>query len=316
MDVVKTEVCEILGVEYPILCGGMVWVSDASLASAVSEAGGLGVIAAASFTNLDDLREEIRKVRSATKKPFGVNFPIFYPQIESWIDTGLEEGIKICVTSAGPPERFTEKLKNAGCIVLHVAPTPRLAKKAEDAGVDIVIAEGIEAGGHNSPFEIPTFTLIPQIVDTISIPVVAAGGIYDARGFVAAIALGAKGIQMGTRFILTKECTVHENFKNAILKAGPEDTILLGRTFRRPTRCLLNKLAQELSDLELKGERNSVQADVVGPAKKRKAIIEGDIEDGLVMTGQVAGGISEIKSVKQVIDEIVDGARNYILKRS
>lgn len=303
----KTDVCELLNIEYPIICGGMIWASDAYLASAVSNAGGLGLLAAASLGGAEALRKEIELTRSMTDGTFGVNIPLMYPGAEELIETCIEEKVKVFVTSAGSPKRYTGRLKESGARVIHVSPSAKLAKKADEAGVDAIIAEGTEAGGHNSPDEITTMVLVPQVVDAVKVPVIAAGGMADARGFVAARALGAKGIQMGTRFIATKECRAHEKFKDAIINAGEADTVLTGRKLHSPVRIIKNKLADDILNAEMSGKPIEEIMEFIGPGRSHAAIIDGDIEGGSPMSGQISGMIREIISVKEVIDLIVEG---------
>jgi enoyl-[acyl-carrier protein] reductase II len=231
--VFKTELTKCLNIEYPIILGGMVWICMHELCAAVSEAGGLGVLAGGSMTT-DELKGEMKRVRENTKRPFGINIPLLRPDAEDLIDVSIEGGAAAIATSAGNPKRFTKKIKDAGLTVLHISPTVTLAKKAEEAGVDIIVAEGFEAGGHNGFDEIGTMALIPQVVDSVSIPVVAAGGIADARGFVAALTLGASGVQMGTRFVATHEARAHKNFKDAILTVTDTGTIVTARTLGPP----------------------------------------------------------------------------------
>ncbi len=311
-----TEVCDILGIRYPILLGGMVWVSNWRLASAVSEAGGLGVIAGGSCLSADELKEEIRKTRDNTDKPFGVNIPIMNPNSPWMVDVCLEENVPAIITSAGNPKTYAEKIKSTGIKFLHVVATPRQGQKVEEAGADIIVAEGIEAGGHDSPMEITTFVLIQRITELVKTPVVAAGGIATGRALVAALALGAKGVQMGTRFILTPECEVHENFKKALLEATEEQVVLTARSVGHPVRCLRNKLAEEILEWERKGASDAELMEKIGPGRSRKAAREGDVEEGTVMTGQCVGLVKEIKPVKEVIEEIINEAHAVLSRLS
>ncbi len=306
-SLLHTEVCEILNIRYPILMGAMVWISEAELVAAVSNAGGLGVIASAHLT-VEELGERILKTKELTDKPFGVNIPLLVPLSAEKADLCIGEEVFAVVTSAGNPEKLTPKLKREGRRVLHVAPSVRLAKKAEDAGVDIVVAEGVEAGGHNSPYEVTTMALIPQVVDALDIPVVAAGGIGDARGFVAARALGAKGVQMGTRFAATEECAAHPSYKEALLRAKDVDTVITGRSADSPVRVLRNKFAEVLLRLEAKELSPDDFHEIVGAGRTKAALRDGDFDNGSPMAGQVAGLIQEILPVKTVIREMVEGA--------
>lgn len=303
-----TRVCTLLGIRYPIIEGGMAWVSDAALAAAVSNAGGLGQIAAGSTADKESLREEIRKARERTAEPFGINVPLISPGAEWMIRTAIEEEIPVITTSAGSPARFTKMIKEQKIRVIHVVPSVRLARKAEEAGVDAVVAEGIEAGGHDSSDEITTMVLIPQVVDAVNIPVIAAGGIADARGFVAARALGAEGIQMGTRFVVTNESRAHPNFKRAILDAPENGTVLTARTIGHPVRALRNPFAEQVVEMEKKGLHEADIFEFIGPGRTRQATLEGDVVEGSVMAGQIAGMIREEKSVEGVIRDIIEGA--------
>jgi len=311
-----TRVCSLLGIRYPIIEGGMAWISDAALAAAVSNAGGLGQIAAGSLSDEGALRREIEKARELTDKPIGINIPLISPGAEWMIEVVIDEGVSIITTSAGSPSRFTRKIKEHGLRVIHVVPSARLAKKAEDAGVDAVVAEGIEAGGHDSADEITTMVLIPQVVDRVKIPVIAAGGVADARGFVAARALGAEGIQMGTRFVVTRECRAHDKFKRAIIDAEENSTVLTARTIGHPVRALRNPFADKVIEMERRGIDAAEIFEFIGPGRTRSASIDGDIIEGSVMAGQVAGMINEEKSVEMVIRDIIEGSQEIVKKLS
>ena len=239
----NNPVCKLLGIKIPIIQGGMVWVSGGRLAGTVSKEGGLGLVGAGSM-KLDILEAQIKKAQGITSNPIGINLPLLYAGVDKQIELALKPGIKIFFTSGGSPKKFTKFLKDAGCTVVHVTSTPLLAKKCEDAGVDAVVAEGFEAGGHNGRDELTTMVLIPQVVDAVKIPVIAAGGIADARGIAAAFALGAQGVQIGTRFIATKEASAHSNFKEAVKNAGPADTMLSMKELV-PVRLLKNKFYDE-----------------------------------------------------------------------
>lgn len=303
----KTELCDILGIEYPIIQGGMVWVSYSELCAAVSEAGGLGILAGGSMT-ADVLRQEIRLVKARTVNPFGVNVPIVRPNADDLVKVSIEEGVNIISTSAGNPKKFTQKIHDAGLKVIHVSPSATLATKAAEAGVDAVVAEGIEAGGHDGFEEITTMALVPQVVDKVGIPVIAAGGIADSRGFIAALALGAKGVQMGTRFAATQEAQGQPSFKDAILNASDTGTVITARRLS-PVRCVRNKLAEKILDAEKRCASLDELFKLIGEGRSRRATMEGDIEEGTIYCGQIAGLISELKSAKEVITEIIEGAR-------
>ncbi len=304
----KTELCDLLGIEYPIIQGGMVWVSYSDLCAAVSEAGGLGILAGGSMT-IDELREQIGLVKSKTKKPFGVNIPIARPDSDGLIGVSIEEGVNVVFTSAGNPKRFTQKIHDAGLKVIHVSPSATLATKAADAGVDAVVAEGTEAGGHDGFEEITTMALIPQVVEKLDVPVIAAGGIADSRGFVAALALGASGVQIGTRFAATHEASAHSNFKNAILNANDTGTVITGRRLG-PTRCVRNKLTETIIAAENKGASPEELFQLIGMGRSQRATVDGDVEEGTIYCGQIAGLIAELKSAKEVITEIIEGAES------
>lgn len=306
----RTEVCDLFGIEYPIIQGGMVWVSYHALCAAVSEAGGLGILAAGSMT-IDELRKEIRLVKSKTKRPFGINVPIAKPESGELIDVAIEEGVHVISTSAGNPKRFTGRIQDAGLKVIHVSPSPTLAVKAAEAGVDAVAAEGIEAGGHDGFEEITTMALIPQVVEKLDIPVIAAGGIADSRGFVAALALGAKGVQIGTRFAATPEAMGHPKFKESILKANDTGTVITGRQIG-PTRCVRNKLAEEIIEKERSGISPQDLLKFIGPGRSRLASTQGEVEEGTIYCGQIAGLISELKSARDVVEEIIKGAEALV----
>ncbi len=302
----RTEICDLLGIEYPIIQGGMVWVSYHALCAAVSEAGGLGVLAGGSMMP-EELRQEIKLVKEKTKKPFGVNIPIVYPHSEALVNVSIEENVNVVATSAGNPKRFTPGLQDAGIRVMHVSPSVTLGMKAADAGVEAVVAEGIEAGGHDGFDEVTTMTLVPQMVDKLNIPVIAAGGIADSRGFLAAMALGAKGIQIGTRFAATHEALGHGRFKEAILKVDDKGTVITGRSLG-PVRCIRNPFAEKVLGAERKGASPEELLEIIGKDRSKRAATEGDVEDGTVYCGQIAGLIDQLKSVKEVINEILTGA--------
>ncbi len=299
----KTRVCDLLGIEVPIIQGGMVYIATPELAAAVSNAGGLGQLT--SGKDPDALRERIQQTRQLTDKPFGVNIPLLVQQAKDLIDVSIEENVRVIITSAGNPAKFTGYIKEKGPLVCHVVPSVRLAQKAEGSGVDLIVAEGWEAGGHNAYDDVTVMTLIPQVVDAVKVPVVAAGGIADARGVVAAFALGAEGIQMGTRFLMTKECIAHQAFKEAIIGAPDTATVITGRTFG-PTRILKNKLAQDILGWEHQGVASEGILEKLGPGRSQKALLEGDMEEGSPMIGQIAGMITDVISVQEVFDSIIE----------
>jgi enoyl-[acyl-carrier protein] reductase II len=308
----KTEVCDILGIEYPIILGGMVWIGKSDLTAAVSKAGGLGLLGAGGMT-LEEIESECSQVRSKTTKPFGVNIPMVRPDVEDMIEVSINNGAAVIATSSGSPSRFTSKMKERGCKVMHVVPSVKFAKKCAEAGVDIVIAEGIEAGGHDGFDEITTMALIPQVVDAVDIPVVAAGGIADARGLAAAFALGAKGVQMGTRFVATHESAAHQLFKEAILKTADDGTAITGRTTVGPTRSVKNTLTEQIIKAERRGASAEELFDLIGEGRSAMASIEGNIVEGSVYCGQIGGMITDIKSVQEVFDDILSQAK-YVIR--
>ncbi|OGO61465.1 MAG: 2-nitropropane dioxygenase [Chloroflexi bacterium RBG_19FT_COMBO_48_23] len=306
----RTRLCDLLGIEYPIIQGGMVWIANAELAAAVSNAGGLGLISPTAGMSrngdqMENLKKQIKIAKSLTSKPFGVNLPILNnPQIEELVATVIDAKVNVAVTAAGNPALYTSRFKEAGIKVLHVVAAVRHAQSAERRGVDAVIAEGYEAGGHNGLDELTTFTLIPQVVDAVTIPVVAAGGIADARGVVAALALGADGVQMGTLFIATNECVAHPNFKEAILKASDIDTAITGRKLG-PTRVLKNEVATKILEMEAAGASVEELLAFIGSSRSRTGQFEGDMVNGEAYCGSIAGMIKEVKSVGDVIRSII-----------
>ena len=306
-----TRLCDLLGIDYPVIQGGMVWIASAELAAAVSNAGGLGLISpnagmSRNGDQVENLKKQIEIAKGLTSKPFGVNLPILNNhQIEALVDAVIKAGVKVVVTAAGNPALYTSRFKEAGIKVLHLVAAVRHAQSAEKRGVDAVIAEGYEAGGHNGLDELTTLTLVPQVVDAVAIPVVAAGGIADARGVVAALALGAEGVQMGTRFVATRECGAHQNFKDAIVKASDTDTAITGRKLG-PTRILKNEIAAKLLDMEATGASAEELLAFIGSSRSRTGQFEGDLANGEAYCGSIAGMIKEIKSVAEIIRNIVD----------
>jgi len=301
---------ELLKIRYPIIQGGMAWVATGELAAAVSEAGGLGVIGAGSAP-ADVIRKEIQKLKERTDKPFAVNIMLLSPFVDEIVDLVIEERVPIVTTGAGNPGKYIERFKENGVKVIPVVPTVALAKRMERIGVDAVIAEGTEAGGHIG--EIATMALIPQIVDSVKIPVIAAGGIADGRGVIAAFALGAEGVQMGTRFVASTECTAHEAYKNAIIKAGDRDAVVTGRSTGHPVRNLRNSLTRTLDELEKKGAARE-EIEKLAAGGLRKAVVDGDINEGSVMAGQIAALIKEIKPVREIIEDMVNEAAGILKK--
>lgn len=307
---IRTNICKILGIEYPIFQGGMAWVATGELAGAVSNAGGLGIIGAGNAPG-DFVRREIRKVKEITDKPFGVNVMLLSPYLDEIINIIIEERVPVITTGAGNPGKYITDLKNIGCKIIPVVPSVSLAKRMQRLGVDGVIAEGTEAGGHIG--ELSTFVLVPQIVDEIDLPVIAAGGIFDGRGLIASLALGAQAVQIGTRFICTEECTAHSRYKKALIAAGDRDAVVTGRTTGHPVRNLRNKLTRKMEEREKVGITKE-EFEKLGRGALRRAVVEGDIETGSLMAGQTAGMIKKIQPVKEVIDEIINEA-NHIANK-
>lgn len=304
----NTKLCELLGIEYPVIQGGMAWVATAELAAAVSNGGGLGLIAAGGAP-AEVVREQIRKCRTMTDKPFGVNVMLMSPFAEEVMQVVIEEKPAVVATGAGNPGKYIPALKEAGIKILPVIASVAMAQKMEKSGVDAIIAEGTEAGGHIG--ELTTMVLVPQVVDAVNIPVVAAGGIADKRGAVAAFALGADGIQVGTRFICSTECIAHENYKNAVLKAKDRDAVVTGRTTGAPVRALKNKLTKEYDRLEKSGASHE-EIEALGVGGLRRAFEEGDIQTGSLMAGQSAAMVHKIEPCADIIRSYFDGAADLI----
>ncbi len=296
--------CELLNIEYPILQGGMAWLGTAELAAAVSEAGGLGIIGAGHMQG-SRLREEIRKVKERTNKPFGVNIMLMSPFVKEVVEVVLEERVPVVTTGAGNPGEYISAFKAAGTKVIPVVASVSLAKRLERIGCDAIIAEGTESGGHVG--QLTTMVLVPQVVDAVSVPVIAAGGIGDGRGMAAAFALGAKGIQLGTRFVVSEECIAHGNYKKAVLKAKDRSTVITGALTGHPVRIINNALARKYKEYE---DRNASPEELagLGTGTLRKAAIDGDVTDGSVMIGQISGMMNDIKSCKAIIQDIIKEA--------
>ncbi|MFC4269208.1 NAD(P)H-dependent flavin oxidoreductase [Polaribacter marinivivus] len=294
----------LFNIEYPVIQGGMIWVSGWKLASAVSNAGGLGLIGSGSMYP-DVLREHIQKCKKATDKPFGVNVPMLYPQIEEIMNIIVEEGVKIVFTSAGNPKTWTSFLKEKGITVVHVVSSVKFALKAEAAGVDAVVCEGFEAGGHNGREETTTFTLIPMVKEVVNIPVIAAGGIATGRGMLAAMVLGADAVQIGSRFAATLESSAHTNFKQTIVNVKDGDTHLTLKELA-PVRLVKNKFFNDVQRLYENNPTKEELKDLLGRARAKKGMFEGDLDEGELEIGQIAGLIDEIKPAKMVLQEIID----------
>jgi enoyl-[acyl-carrier protein] reductase II len=297
------KITELFSIQYPIVQGGMVWVSGWKLASAVSNAGGLGLIGAGSMYP-DVLREHIQKCKKATGKPFGVNIPMLYPQVDELMDIIVEEDVKIVFTSAGNPKTWTSFLKEKGITVVHVVSSVKFAIKAEASGVDAIVCEGFEAGGHNGREETTTFTLIPMVKESVTIPVIAAGGIGNGRGMLAAMVLGADGVQIGSRFAASKESSAHTNFKQKIIDVKDGDTHLTLKELA-PVRLIKNKFYQEIQELYKENPTKEELIGLLGRARAKKGIFDGDLDNGELEIGQIAGIINKISSAKDILEEIV-----------
>ena len=296
-----SRITDLLNIKYPIIQGGMAWIADASLAAAVSEAGGLGIISGVGST--EDVRTEIKKAKALTNKPFGLNIMLMRDNIDEIAKLVCEEEVAVVTTGAGSPGKYIEDWKKHNIKVIPVVPSVAIAKRMEKFGADAVIVEGMEAGGHIG--QLTTMSLVPQVVDAVNIPVIAAGGIGDGRGIAASFMLGACGVQMGTRFLVSHECKVHENYKNKVLNSKDIDTEITGTSTSHPVRVLRNKLTREYKALE-KSNANPEVIAALGKGALRKAVLDGDIDNGSVMAGQIAGMVSKKQSCKEIIDEIIN----------
>lgn len=304
----KTRICDLLGIEYPIIQGGMAWVATYKLATAVSEAGGLGIIGAGGAP-ASWVREQIKQAKKATDKPFGVNLMLMNPEADQIAQIIAEEKVKVVTTGAGNPGKYVQMWKEAGVKVIPVVASVALAKLMERGGVDAVIAEGMESGGHIG--KATTMTLVPQVADAVEIPVIAAGGIGDGRGFAAAMMLGAEAVQMGTRFVTAKECTVHENYKQKIIKAKDIDSEVTGTANGHPIRVLRNQMTKAYLKMEKEGA-SLEELEKMTLGSLRKAVVEGDVTSGSVMAGQISGLIKKEETCKEIILDVMQGARQAI----
>jgi len=302
------RICEMLGIRYPIFLGGMAHVSRAPLVAAVSAAGGLGIIGSGGMS-AEKLREEIAAVRRKTDTVFGVNLLLLDPHIDEQVNVVLSEHVPVVTTGAGNPAKYVECLGKAGIKILPVVPAVALARRMERAGADGIIAEGTEAGGHVG--EVTTIVLVPQIVDAVSVPVVAAGGIADGRGFAAAIMLGAEGVQMGTRFLASVEAPIHDNYKNAILAANERSTIVTGRSLGAPVRTIANQMTKQFANYEKEG-RSFEEFEDLAVGGLRRAVYKGDVTSGSLMAGQIAGLIAETRPVEAIIKEMMTTANKLL----
>ena len=301
----QTEITELLGIQYPIIQGGMAWVAEHHLAAAVSEAGGLGLIGAANAP-AEWVREQIRAAKNLTEQPFGVNIMLMSPYADEVAQVVVEEGVKVVTTGAGSPEKYMERWKQSGIRVITVVASVALAKRMERCGADAVVAEGCESGGHVG--ESTTMALVPQVVDAVQIPVIAAGGIADGRGIAAAFMLGAKAVQMGTRFIATQEAQVHESYKNQVLRAKDIDTRVTGRSTGHPVRALRNEMTKRYLELEQEGA-SFEELEQLTLGGLRRAVVEGDVRMGSMMAGQCAGLVREILPCSELVPQLMQEAK-------
>ena len=309
----KTRITQLFGIKYPIIAGGMHLLSRAELVAAVSNAGGLGILASTTFETKEELQEEIRKTKTLTNKPFGVNlnlFPMMRPRsVEEDIGIFVDEGVEVVESSGASPEPYVPRLKEAGIKIIHKVPAVRFARKAESAGVDAVTIVGFECAGHPGMDDVTSLILVPLTVDAVKIPVVAGGGFCDARSFVAALALGAEGVVMGTRFVATHECIAHPKIKEWLVKAKETDTMLIDRSTGLPMRVIKNKPADKALEMDKRCASLEELLTVISGELGRKAWMEGDIDAGVVSLGMAVGRIHEIVSVKEVIDDIIEEAK-------
>ncbi len=304
----NNPICKLLNIKYPIFQGGMAWVGTAELASAVSNAGGLGLIGAGHMPP-DVLKKEIAKCKEWTDKPFGVNIMLMSPFVKEVMQLMVDEKVPVVTTGAGNPGEYLPALKEIGTKVIPVVASVALARRLAKGGVDAIIAEGSESGGHIG--EVSTMPLVPQVVDAVDIPVIAAGGFADSRGMAAAFALGAHAIQMGSRFVVSKECIAHPNYKEIVLKAKDRSTVVTGRTLGHPVRVIANKLTKQFFEMEAAGAP-AEELEKLGAGKLHLATHKGDVENGSVMIGQISGMLDDIKSVQEIIDDIVNGLPNAV----
>ena len=299
----SNRVTELFGIKYPVIAGGMVWCSGWRLASAVSNAGGLGLLGAGSM-HPETLIEHIDKMNAATSKPWGVNVPLMYPEIDRLMDILIRKGVKIVFTSAGSPKKYTDMLHQSGITVAHVVSSSKFAKKCEEAGVDAVVAEGFEAGGHNGREETTTMALIPQVREAVSLPLIAAGGIGSGRAMLAAMALGAEGVQIGTLFAVSRESSASEAFKQLCVELGEDGTMLALKKIS-PTRLIKNELYAKIAEAESRGAEADKLRQLLGRAASKRGIFEGDLTNGELEIGQIVGAIRDVKPVAEIMDDII-----------
>ena len=299
----NNKICQLFGIEYPIIQGGMVWCSGAKLAAAVSNSGGLGLIGAGSMTP-ELLQEHIRETKRLSKKPFGVNLPLIHRKAADLIEVILREKVEIVFSSAGNPAKWTQVLKANGIKVAHVIANSKFAKKAEDSGVDAVVAEGFEAGGHNGREETTSFTLLPLIKSSVNVPIIAAGGMYNGHSMLASFALGAGGIQIGSRFAVCQESSAHENFKNYVYNSAEGSTRLLMKQLI-PVRLMLNEFATSIVEAEISGASTNRLAEMLGSGRCKKGVFEGDLKEGELEIGQIAAMLNKRETAKEIIEDTV-----------
>ena len=302
----NTKITELLGIKYPVLQGGMAWIAESTLASAVSEAGGLGIIAGGSAP-IDYLRDQIRKTKELTSKPFGVNIMLMSPNAEDLAQLVIDEKVPVVTTGAGRPGKFIDGWKNAGVKTIPVVPSVALAKRMVRAGADAIIAEGTESGGHIG--ENTTMCLVPQVVDAVDVPVIAAGGIADGRGIAASFMLGAQGVQIGTRFLAAEECQIHSTYKELVVKAKDTDSIVTGRSTGHPCRNVKTKFAKKLASGEMNGSITPDEFEELTLGSLRKAVQDGNLDEGSFLCGAIAGMVNEIKPCSEIIEEMISQAK-------
>jgi enoyl-[acyl-carrier protein] reductase II len=298
----KNRICELFGIQYPIIQAGMIWCSGWELAAAVSKSGGLGIIGAGSMYP-EVLREQVRKLKSTTQAPFAVNLPLLYPAIDEHLAIIEEEGVPIVFTSAGNPAKYTAQLKAAGKTVVHVVSNVKFAIKARDAGVDAIVAEGFEAGGHNGREETTTLCLIPMVRDAVDIPLIAAGGIADGRAMLAAFALGAEGVQVGSRFVASTESSAHPAFKQSVVQAGEGATVLTLKQLT-PVRLIRNAFYEKIQEAEAAGASPETLAHLLGRGRAKKGMFEGDLQEGELEIGQISAAIRDIRPAAEILDQM------------
>lgn len=306
---IHTEICDVLGIQYPIFQGGMAWISEAKLAAAVSNAGGLGIISAMN-ANADYVREQIRLCKQLTNKPFGVNVMLMSPHVDEVAQLLIDEQVPVVTTGAGLPGKWMKSWVPAGIKVVPVVPSTAIARRVERDGAVAVIAEGMESGGHVG--ELTTMSLVPQVVDVVSIPVIAAGGIADGRGIAASFMLGAKGVQCGTRFLCAQECQVHEHYKQRVLKARDIDTVVTGKRLGHPVRALKNPFTQKFSDMEYDSGITNEQIEHFGTGALRNAAVNGDLENGSFLAGQISSMVKQIQPAEEIIREMFAEAETVL----